>query len=397
MSERHVCPEGNSHPSALRTGRLIFKSGQLDQGSFSREDLPSQCRNTMLSLRKSLENAGASFADLVKLVVYYAGTAADEDRLLDLIAQDIGLDTRPVISLINNPRMSDVGPSVKIDAVAMRAPEGGTIDKQTWHLDFMPYLPTAFSHVIKADEMVFTSDVSARTPHGDVAHPADLPEQTSLMMKRLIRLLKVAGADISDVVKVSTYYLGSGTAEDWAAAATIRGAFFHDPGPAATGMPLSSFPHKGLETKICATAIRASTPSQMPVPRQYSWPKGHGGWTEVLPYKHGNKCEGVIHLGGQVALDSYANVLHPGDIVAQTQIAMDNVERVLHELGAKLDNVVQVTTFYQIPVAEEALRESRRIQSKAWAGKGPALTEIPMDNLVYENMVIEIDVIAVLD
>ena len=92
-----------------------------------------------------------------------------------------------------------------------------------------------------------------------------------------------------------------------------------------------------------------------------------------------------------------AKVLEPGDMVAQTRIAMENVARVLDEFGATLDDVVKVTTFYQGSASAEALHENLLIRSNSYIAPGPATTGIPVPNLIYEDMVIEIEVIAMLE
>jgi enamine deaminase RidA (YjgF/YER057c/UK114 family) len=76
---------------------------------------------------------------------------------------------------------------------------------------------------------------------------------------------------------------------------------------------------------------------------------------------------------------------------------MDNVARVLAEFGATLDDVVKVTTFYQGNASAEALHENLLIRSGSYTAPGPATTGIPVPALVYEDMVIEIEVIAMLE
>ena len=172
-----------------------------------------------------------------------------------------------------------------------------------------------------------------------------------------------------------------------------RASHFSDPGPAATGIAVGSFAQPGLMTKISVTAGVNSDQNT----REYSWPENHWDWTEKLPYKHGNRFGNLIHLGGQVALDQNAQVLHPDDMVKQTRIAMRNIESVLAEFGATLDDVVKVTTFYQGSASAEALHENLLIRSASYTKPGPTTSGIPVTTLVYQSMVIEIEVIAILD
>lgn len=56
----------------------------------------------MAAIRTLLEDLSADVSDLVKLVTYDVGDANDEELLLQTIAEFIGSDCAPVISLINN-------------------------------------------------------------------------------------------------------------------------------------------------------------------------------------------------------------------------------------------------------------------------------------------------------
>ena len=67
------------------------------------------------------------------------------------------------------------------------------------------------------------------------------------------------------------------------------------------------------------------------------------------------------------------------------------------DLGATMDDVVKVTTFYQGSASAGALHQNLMIRSNAFKKPGPATSGIPVPYLVYENMVIEIEVIAIVD
>jgi len=90
-------------------------------------------------------------------------------------------------------------------------------------------------------------------------------------------------------------------------------------------------------------------------------------------------------------------VLHPDDIVSQTKVALSNIETILADLGATMDDIVKVTTFYQGSASADALHENLLIRSSAFNKPGPATSGIPVPHLVYKSMVIEIEVIAVVD
>ena len=226
-------------------------------------------------------------------------------------------------------------------------------------------------------------------------HPANINAQTELMMETLQTALQLAGADYNDVTKLNVFHIGDGTAENWEIPARIRANCFRQPGPAATGITVPSMANKGLMTKLAVTAMRNNNGSA--TNRSYSWPQGHWNWTTSLPYQHGNQSNALIHLGGQVSLDSNAVVLHQNDIVKQTETALDNIVRVLAEFNSTLNDVVKVTTFYVGSASAQDLHKNLQIRSETFGYPGPATSGIPVPHLVYPNMLIEIEVIAVID
>jgi len=401
LSRRYSFPDGHwdwpvrlTHHHAVRAGNLIFTGGQVDLDSDGNVrnigDLATQCRNAMAYMKALLEDLDVSFDDLVRLVVYYVGNAEDEELLLNLLAEIIGPDAKPVISMINMPELCYPDMLTEIEGVAMRAPDGARIPRTCLQLGDMPPLPPAFSHVLRAEDMVFTSDMSAV---GSEVTESDLAAQSVAAMDRLGQALAAVGADYADVVKVNVFYCDDLNGSNWETPARIRAGYFPNPGPAATGIPVPAFAQPGLAARIAATAICDDHTAR----RQFSWPKGHWNWTAPLPYKHGNLSQNVIHIGGQVALNEQAEVIHPGDMVAQTRVAMDNLAHVLAEFDATLDNIVKVTTFYQGSASADALHENLLIRSGSYTAPGPATTGIPVPALIYPDMVIEIEAIAVLD
>jgi len=279
---------------------------------------------------------------------------------------------------------------IELEAVAVDSANVNTPDYL--RSDSLPALHPHYSHAVGSQQWVMTSDMSALSCTGDIQAPNDVIEQTHIMMSQLEDVLALAGVSASDVLKLNVFYQGDGTAENWEKPARIRADFFPEPGPAATGIAVAGFADPRLRTQIAVTAARTGEKTQA---IKYAWPDGHWDWTTHLPYKHGNRFGNLIHLGGQVALDVNAVVLEPDDIVSQTRIALDNIAAVLAEFGATMDDVVKVTTFYQGTASAEELHKNLIIRSNAYTKPGPATSGIPVPYLVYEHMMIEIEVIAI--
>jgi enamine deaminase RidA (YjgF/YER057c/UK114 family) len=382
-----------SHQHGVRSGNLVFTGGQADldhHGNVIHPDaLLPQCHSVVRYTSAILNDLDASMADVVRWVVYFVGDHNDEKAILDILADATPRGCRPTVSTICQPALCYPGMRIELEAIAYCADRDKVNSARG---EDLPALPEAFSHAVRCGELVFTSDCSAIDADGDVQFPGELNQQTTVMMKNLCRALALVNATIDDVLKLNVFYLGDGTAENWSEPARIRADYFTDPGPAATGMAVESFAQPGLMTKIAVTAGAGDR-----CDRVFAWPANHWNWTETLPYKHGNRFGQLIHIGGQVALDSNAKVLKPDDIVEQTRIALRNIKAVLAELDADINDVVKVTTFYQGKASAEALHENLVIRSDAFKSPGPATSGIPMPHLVYQSMLIEIEVIAILD
>ena len=130
---------------------------------------------------------------------------------------------------------------------------------------------------------------------------------------------------------------------------------------------------------------------------EHVWPEGHWDWPIKLPYKHGVKRGNVIFVGGQVAMDEEGNVLYPGDVARQTEIAMENVRKVLAGFGARMDDVVKLNRFYVGVGRKEDWEVGARVAASYFKEPGPAATGIPLPALAYEGLMVEIEVIAIVE
>ena len=406
--KRYSWPDGHwrwpielTHHHGVRSGHLVFTGGQadLDQNGcvVHPNDLQAQSQSVISFVENILIDLDTSTDDVVRWVVYFVGNADDEAYILSQLSKATADQCRPTVSTICLPALCYPGMRIELEAVAWcsgKDSNGLKVAKPQYARgDNLCALPDSFSHAVRCDDLVFTSDCSAMSSSGEVLEPNNLLAQTHLMMQSMASTLELVGASMNDALKLNVFYKGDGTAESWGEPALVRASHFDDPGPAATGIAVPGFAVPGLMTKIAATAGLQTNS----VDCEYSWPENHWDWTEKLPYKHGNRFGKLIHLGGQVALDKEAKVLHPHDMVEQTRIAMKNIELVLADLGATLDDVIKVTTFYQGNASAEALHENLLIRSASYTKPGPATSGIPVTHLVYESMVIEIEVIAQLD
>src|SRR3954452_21079461 len=127
--------------------------------------------------------------------------------------------------------------------------------------------------------------------------------------------------------------------------------------------------------------------------RTHSWPEGHWNWPIPVTHKHGVRQDDLCFVGGQVDLDPEGNVLHAGDIVAQTPVAIAAIGRVLEDLGSGLSDLVKIVVYH---VDDGSLDEVSLLENLAAAlpDSKPAFCTVPVPYLAYPGMLIEIEGVA---
>jgi len=103
--------------------------------------------------------------------------------------------------------------------------------------------------------------------------------------------------------------------------------------------------------------------------------------------------ESLLFISGQASIDEKGNVVGKGDIKAQTRQTLENMRSVLSQLGATMDDVVKVTIFVTDMSHFNEIHEVRREYFKK--GNYPASTIVEINRLALEDLMIEIEAIAV--
>lgn len=105
-------------------------------------------------------------------------------------------------------------------------------------------------------------------------------------------------------------------------------------------------------------------------------------------------ANGVVYLRGQIGqdLDTRESV-GIGDVVAQTEKAMDNIAMLLEEAGSKLADIVKVTVYIIDPRYRE---DVYRTMGKYLKGVFPVSTGIVVQALARPEWLVEIDATAVI-
>jgi enamine deaminase RidA (YjgF/YER057c/UK114 family) len=102
----------------------------------------------------------------------------------------------------------------------------------------------------------------------------------------------------------------------------------------------------------------------------------------------------VIHVAGTTATDSDGNVLAKGNPVEQCRIIFGRIENALEQLNSSLNDVVR-TRMYATRAKD--CDEIMRVHGEFFSDIRPASTLVVVHELVNPEMLLEIEVEAIID
>jgi enamine deaminase RidA (YjgF/YER057c/UK114 family) len=102
----------------------------------------------------------------------------------------------------------------------------------------------------------------------------------------------------------------------------------------------------------------------------------------------------ILRCAGQTSVDDDGNPLHPADMAAQANRALDNLETVLHQAGMSLENVVRLN-YYTTDVDAFLQVAADVLPRLAEAGCQPASTLLGVQRLAFPDLLVEIEATAV--
>ncbi len=110
----------------------------------------------------------------------------------------------------------------------------------------------------------------------------------------------------------------------------------------------------------------------------------------IGPYSQAIKANGFIFTSGQIAFDPATNQIIQGDVGAQTDRVLKNLEAILKAAGSGLERVVRTTVFLKNMGDFAAMNE---VYGRFWQSAPPARSTVEVARLP-RDVAVEIDVIA---
>ena len=102
----------------------------------------------------------------------------------------------------------------------------------------------------------------------------------------------------------------------------------------------------------------------------------------------------TIYVGGQDAVDEQGNIVGKGDIGAQAQQVLANLQKALAAAGAELELIVKWNVYL---VQGQSLQQGFAAFQRAWGNRPnpPAITGMFVVGLAHPDFLVEMDAVAV--
>ena len=118
---------------------------------------------------------------------------------------------------------------------------------------------------------------------------------------------------------------------------------------------------------------------------QLAEPMGH--------YTDGVEAGGFLYVSGMLPLDANGDLVGAGDVVRQTEQALDNIGKVLRAAAATFDDVVRLGV-YLLNMADRPAVTT--VRHRYFGDARPASTLVEVSALAIPEALIEIEAIALL-
>jgi len=256
-----------------------------------------------------------------------------------------------------------------------------------------------FAQSVEIGDQVFVSGQQTLDAEGTVIDKGDIGAQTRNVFENMKRVLAMSGLELSDLVRLNTYYVFDGDDKDatryWEDMTRVRLEYFPDPGPAATAVRVKGMPYEGQLIQIEGVAVNGESRRN----RQRIMPDGSWDWSISVPLSQGWRIGQRIFVGGQISADAQGKPVATGDVVAQTRNIYGFIQQVVLNAGGSLEDIVHVKIcFKHEDKALEAsgLSEILDVSTQFFGDPGPVFTAFGVD-LLYPGLVLEIDAMAIID
>jgi len=101
----------------------------------------------------------------------------------------------------------------------------------------------------------------------------------------------------------------------------------------------------------------------------------------------------MIWISGQISFDENEKFIGKGDIRTQTEQVLENIKKIVEQLGGTMDTIVQVTVFVK---DMSGLKDIHDVRLQYFKEPYPTSTLVEVKGFVHPDALIEINAMAAL-
>ncbi len=263
-----IQPDGmyraSTYDHGMRAGNMLFVAGQVGRNAdgdlVGPHDATAQARVAHENLRQILEAAGSGFDQVVSVKTFYVNPD-DIAKTVDIRREYFG-DHRPphtgnVISMLGSPDVR-----FEIEVIAMIPESTGEYVMADPNFEMIQpegmHRALTYDHGLKTGNLLFVAGQVGVDRDGNLVEPFDPEAQARQAFENLKRVLNEAGADFSNVVKVTTMCVDT---DEFPVVTKVRQEYFGNHRPPHTGIVISQLgsPATRFEVEVIAVLPPEST------------------------------------------------------------------------------------------------------------------------------------------
>jgi enamine deaminase RidA (YjgF/YER057c/UK114 family) len=245
--------------------------------------------------------------------------------------------------------------------------------------------------------MIFVGGQRSLDANGDVLGVGDIEIQTDHAFRNLDTMLRAGGGDRNSLMRQNTFFKffaeGPDVTAYWEKMTAVRRRYMSSPSAAGAGLRISGFPYADELIQVEGIGVLGDEKQRLQPPNHWDWSIPGNNFTQ------GWKIGKLAFIGGQISADEKAKTVGKGDIAAQTRNVFNFIRRTLAEGGLDERDVAKLYIYYHAEGSPEAVTATRKviadIQREFYGDPGPAVTAIRVAGFAFEDLLIEIEAMAV--
>jgi enamine deaminase RidA (YjgF/YER057c/UK114 family) len=173
----------------------------------------------------------------------------------------------------------------------------------------------------------------------------------------------------------------------------VRRRYMSVPSAAGAGLRITGFPNASELIQVEGIGVLGED-------KQRLQPENHWDWS--IPgsqFTQGWRIGKLAFIGGQISADDKAKAVGKGDLALQTRNVFQFIRTTLAEGGLDESDVAKLYIYYYADGGFDRIAEARatiaRIQAEFYGTPGPAVTAVRVSGFAFEDLLIEIEAMAV--